>query len=323
MKYLITGASGLIGGALLRELVANQHDVVAVSRHPPVGAQDVVWHKGDITKPESLAPAFSESYDVLIHLAGLVSADGRNREELFAVNGQGTRNVFEWALKAKIRRCLQVSSTAAIGPAPYGRIADETTPFSWSPDKFAYHASKHEGEKIALEYVLKGLDVVVVNPAFVYSEKDDHTPARDLLRKIRDRRLPLYPPGGMCNVWVGDVVKGMTRAVERGRTGERYILGGENLLHRDSYGIMAEALGAVIPRIPVGVAALYVYALTSEIGARLMRQKPRFCLSWARASNHTYFYSSEKAARELAYAPLDFRSTIQRVVPAMLNARLL
>jgi dihydroflavonol-4-reductase len=323
MRTLVTGASGFIGKALIRRLLTDAHEVIAVSRTPTITDDRVEWTQADVRFPEQLEPAFKRKPEIVYHVAGLVSFQSQKKKELFGVNAEGTRHVLTLSNKYGVGRNIVVSSVAAIDPPDHGGVSDESTPFTLNSDLHPYNASKREGERIAFEFAEKGSDIVVVSPAFVFGEGDDHSPAMQLVQKISTRRIPFYPPGGICGVWIGDVVSGLLSAAKEGKSGEKYILGGENVSNAKAYQIIAKAVGGIRPRYPLPMWPLFVYGVMAEWEAALLRKPPRFTRAWARGSGIFHHYSSEKARRAFGYQPISFGKTIQRTVEWMQENRLL
>ncbi len=323
MKYLVTGGTGFIGQSLIRALVKQGHEVTALSRSLPSPSPHITWHQGDVRDLESLKPVFSQAFDGLFHVAGLVSFRSNQSEELFDINVRGTENVLECAQEAQTPKVLVVSSVATIGPNKTKNPLDETAPFEWNSKVFHYHRSKFEGEQIALNAANAKTNVIVVNPAFVFGQGDDHSPAMHLIQKLARRKVPFYPPGGACFVGIDNVVDGMILALTQGRSGERYILGGENLTNQMAYQMIAKEVGGLYPRFPLPACGLSLYATLAKWESFFRKTPPRYLKSWAKSATVHHFYSSEKAKRELGYSPVSFNETLSTTVEWMKRNQLL
>ena len=171
-----------------------------------------------------------EGADFVFHTAGLVSFDNRRREELFRVNVEGTRNVMNAAFRAGVKKVVHTSSVAAIGIPATGDIADETIEYNRLKYNVAYSDSKHFGEVEVEKAVERGLDAVIINPASIVGQRDVYSHFGILLQILKGKKIVPYLNGGMCVVGVDDVVDGEIAALKFGQSGERYILGSENII---------------------------------------------------------------------------------------------
>lgn len=238
MKILVTGSTGFIGAALCRALSNTTHTVRAFHRATSVtqllDGLPVEHVVGDMTRPDSLFSAV-EGIDVLFHTA---AAMGRTNEpgQLYAVTVEGTRSLLEAALAAGVKRVVFTSSVASLGAPelPPHRdtqpvLIDENHTWNFNPSHWPYGYAKYMAELEVQQAVSRGLDVVIVNPTIVYGAGDIYRRVTSLVVQVARRRLPGMLDGGLNIVHIDDVVAGHLAAMEKGRTGERYILGGHNL----------------------------------------------------------------------------------------------
>ncbi len=250
-KVLVTGATGFIGSALCRALVERGHAVRALHRATSslelLAGLPVAPVRGDILEPESLRPAL-RGVEVVFHAAAQ-SAYWRRPEIVVRSAVEGTRNVVTAAREAGVRRLILTSSVAALGVPRAGEALTESHTFNLEPRAFPYGYAKYQAEVEALRAAGGALEVVVVNPSIVVGPGDIHQISGSLVVEAARGRLFFYSEGGANYVHLADVVEGHLAALRRGRPGERYILGGENLPHRQAFEILAEVTGRRGPRL--------------------------------------------------------------------------
>ena len=322
---LVTGATGLVGSALTRLLVDDGQRVRILRRESSSvdllgpAALRVEHCFGDVTEPEGLAEAFRGVTHVY-HVAGTLG-DGRpvKRDVLDRVNVGGTRHVVDAALRAGVRRLVHTSSIAALGrpetpgPAPIDEGAEWVRSRMNSP----YAVSKHLAELEVQRGVAEGLDAVLVNPSLVFGPGRPGENTTQIAERVRDGALPGVPAGGTNVVDVDDVALGHLRAMERGRTGERYVLAGENLTWAEILGALAEAFGVAPPRRPVSPRAALALGTAAEVAARLTGRAPLLTRERARTMSAFYRYSHRKAADELGCTFRPFTATAARIAEAL------
>jgi dihydroflavonol-4-reductase len=262
-KALITGGTGFVGSNIALRLIERRWDVRILAR--PNSRRDLLeggpfeFVTGDVLEPESLPPAM-QGIDVVFHAAGVVDHWNQGKETMYQVNAEGTRNVMEAALQVKIDRVVHTSSTAALGIHP-DEIVDEEFQFNVKPEQFLYGHSKYLAEEIALEYYRKGLPVVIVNPTTVIGPRDIRKVSSGVVVEVVNHRIPpLIPPGGTNVIPICDAAHGHIEAALKGRPGERYILGGENISHLQLYRTIANVVGCgkklkVMPKWQVSLVA--------------------------------------------------------------------
>src|SRR5690606_17243454 len=180
-----------------------------------------------------------------------------------------------------------------------------------------YAVSKHLAEMEVQRAVAEGLDAVIVNPALIFGPGRPGDNTMQIAEKLQAGRFPAVPAGGTCVVDVADVADGMIHAMARGRTGERYLLGGENLLWRDLLGQLAEALGVGLPRLTLTRRPALALAARREAAAALTRTRPLITFETARTASAVYRYSNRKAVEELGCTFRPFRETAARVAAAV------
>jgi len=310
MRVLITGASGFLGSHLCGSMVAAGHDVRvlrrATSSPAALAGLDLEVVIGDVTDPDSVRRAVS-GCDSVVHAAANIQYWGGGQEEQDRVNVGGTRAVARACREKGVRRLVHVSSVAAIGiPADPAHPADEGFTFNLHDAGLPYHLSKWQAERTVLEEVERGLDAVIVNPASIFGPHVSGYRGGDMMRKVRRTAIVPYFTGGICAVHVRDVVAGIHAALERGGTGQRYILGGENLTYRSLAERAAAAMGLSRRFVPLPPLVTGLVALTLEPVAVLRNRAPRVGFATHFCASRSHYYDSSRARSALGYSPRSF-----------------
>jgi dihydroflavonol-4-reductase len=303
MKVLVTGATGFIGRRLVDRLVRDGDEVIALVRSEEHGLPDAVTVvHGDLMAPESLE-SVGVGCDLLFHLAAMITFDTAKRDQLVAVNGVGTANVLEAAQRLGIERSVVVSSACTLGLSVSPEITlDEDAPVvAKLAEANPYMAGKIAAESAAA-LASQTQDVVIVNPTTVYGPGDWSLNSGTLVKQVAGAGVMPVPPGGSNVVDVDDVVEGMLAAAEHGRSGRRYVLGGQNLLFSEIFSAIAEAVDHTplwirlpkLMRSPMAAAAWVAGRLTGS----------RFLTPQIVGDLFSFkYYSSDRAARELHWTP--------------------
>jgi dihydroflavonol-4-reductase len=311
---LVTGASGFIGWHVARMLVEAGHRVRALVRPgSQVGEIEVEAVTGDLRDPESLQRAAS-GCGLVFHVAADYRLWAAHPEELYDSNVGGTRNLLEAAKKAGVERVVYTSTVGCIG-MPQNGLGDEASPVSLEDMSGAYKRSKFLAEQTALEFAGDGLPVVIVNPTAPVGDHDvKPTPTGKIVLDFLKGDMPAFIDTGLNLVDVRDAAKGHLLAAEKGKPGERYILGCENLTLAEILGRLARLSGRRAPsmRLPYGVA--YVAGLASTAWANVTGSEPRVPLDAVRMARKKMFVSHEKAKRELGFEPSPVDGALSRAI---------
>lgn len=311
---LVTGSTGFIGANLCRELLRRGWRVRALhrpsSRVDMLEGVEVEHVTGDVTDPNSLARA-CQGCEVVFHVAAVADYWRQNTHTLYTVNVQGTRNVCQAALSAGVKRLVYTSSVAALG-VPRGRPADESHPFNIAPERFRYGHSKLLAEGVMAEYVARGLDAVIVNPAIVLGPGDLNLISGSMVVEAARGHLPPFTAlGGTNYIHVNDVCAGHIAAAERGRTGERYILGAHNLAHAEVQRTVCQIVKRPPPRWVLPRALVGPLALLLDVAGRISPHPLPLSGEQLRLSTESIYVDSGKALRELALPQTPFRTTVE------------
>ncbi|MCJ7585715.1 MAG: NAD-dependent epimerase/dehydratase family protein [Anaerolineales bacterium] len=319
MKAFVTGGTGFVGSAVIRKLLAAGLEVRALVRPGTntrmLDSLPVERVSGDLSDVSILQQAMV-GCEWVFHVAALYSYWGHEWEEFYQTNVEGTRRVLDVACQAGARRIVYTSSIATLGLPRDDVPADEETPVTLADKTGHYKRSKFMAEEVAREFARQGLPLVIVNPAAPVGV-GDHKPTAtgQMIVDFLNGKMPAYVETGMNIVDVEDVAAGHLLAAERGRVGQRYILGGENLTLKQVLDLLSEVSGLpqVWMRIPHGVALAWSYVDTGL--ARLNpRHVPAATPEKVRLSRQKEYYYSSKAARELGYTFIPAREALRKSV---------
>ena len=309
---LVTGATGLIGSHVTRLLVERGDDVrVTVrdrSRLDNLAGLDVEQVSCDVLDRRAVRRAL-RGVERVFHVAGSTNLRAP-REHVFRINVQGTRIVLEEALRCGVERVVHTSSVASIGPAPWGSTADERQPFSAGGLDIPYVHAKREAELEALRVAAAGLPVVIVCPAHVFGAGDLYRSSTELVLRFLRRQIPAYVDGALNVVDAEDVARGHLLAEERGRPGQRYILGNRNFTLDRLLADLGRISGVAPPALKLNVHA----ALALARGLEAVSASPPITQPEIRAASQWWAYRSTKAKRELGWKPSHHEDTLERTV---------
>jgi dihydroflavonol-4-reductase len=319
MNVFVTGGTGFVGGAVVRRLLEAAHTVRALVRSGTNTRQldglPIERIKGDLADADSLRRGMT-GCDWVFHVAALYSYWGHPWEEFYQTNVEGTRRVLEIAGDTGARRIVYTSSIATLGLPTGDMPADEDTPVTLAEKIGHYKRSKFMAEEAARDFARRGLPVVIVNPAAPVGV-GDHKPTAtgQMIVDFLNGKMFGYVDTGMNIVDVEDVAAGHLLAAERGRVGERYILGGENLTLKQVLDLLSEVSGLPQVRLHIPHSIALAWSYVDVTLARLNpRHIPAATPEKVRLSRQKEYYDSSKAARELGYTFVPAREALRKSV---------
>jgi len=311
---LLTGASGFVGSAVARRLRAAGFPVRALVRttSPVAHLSDLGldFVTGDLRDADSVRRAMA-GIRYLFHVAADYRLWARNPDELTQTNVAGTRLLMQEAMRAGVERVVYTSSVATLAARTDGVSADETMPLTEDKAIGVYKRSKVAAERAVEALIAEGLPAMIVNPSTPIGPRDvKPTPTGRIIVEAASGRMPAFVDTGLNMVHVDDVAEGHFAAFERGRIGERYVLGGQNATLADILATVAGVVGRRPPRIRIPRQALMPFAHVTEAVARVTGREPMLTRDGLRMSKNKMFFSSAKAEAELGYRARPYREGI-------------
>ncbi|MBI4285989.1 MAG: NAD-dependent epimerase/dehydratase family protein [Chloroflexi bacterium] len=318
MKALVTGATGFIGGNLVRELLKQGYRVRALVRRESnrrnVEGLALEVAIGDLRDRASLEAAL-EGCDVLFHVAAAYTFWSPEPASIYETNVKGTENILLAARNKGIKKIIYTSTESTIGTVN-GCPGNEAVPTSLDRLPGHYKRSKYLAEKLAMQMCQEGLPLVVVNPTMPIGPWDvKPTPTGRVIVDFLSGRMPACVNTGLNVVAVEDVARGHILALEKGQTGERYILGNRNLTLREIFAILERTTGVRAPRfdIPLWLASGAAY-IDGFVSGKVLRRPPRVPLEAVRAACKFRHFDCSKAVRELGFSPTPVEEAFDRAV---------
>ena len=312
---LVTGSTGCVGANVVAALLERGYAVRALHRATSttdaLDGLDPEPAIGDVLDPPSLVAAM-HGCTLVFHVAAISDYWRTPAEHIYRVNIEGTRNVLAAAEETGVERVVYTSSVGALGIPQPGRLLDESATFNLPPNRFVYGHSKHLAEQVVQEAIARGLDAVIVNPASVMGARDVHWIGGSLLRAVQRGLAWLAPPGGLNWVDAETVGLGHILAAERGRTGDRYILGGENISHRAALETVAGVVGGRRPLATLPRPLMSLVAWLTDGVNTLKPEAPLFSGEQARLSAANIYCDCRKAQQELGLPIVPFRVAVER-----------
>ncbi len=303
MKVFVTGATGFIGASLVRELLKDGYGVRALARansdRRNLRGLDVEICEGDLRDRASLEAGI-KGCDMLFHAAADYRLWTRTPAVMYEINVQGTRNVLEAALNRRVSRVVYTSSVGTLGNPGNGEPGNETTPVAFADMVGHYKKSKFLAERAAEEFLVKGLPLVIVNPSTPVGMLDiKPTPTGKIIVDFLNRKMPAYLDTGLNIIDVEDCARGHVLAATRGRVGEKYILGNENLTLKRIFAMLEELTGLAAPRVRLPYTPILAAAYVNEAISRLTGKEPLIPLAGVLMARKFMFFDSTKAVAEL------------------------
>ena len=319
MLAFVTGATGFVGNHVARGL-AEQGASLRLLVRPESNKKNLAGLNadlvnGDLREPASLAKVLA-GCEVVFHVAADYRLWVRDPEEMYRANVEGTRAILEAAQKNNVRRVVYTSSVATMGFTSNGQPADENSPVSLGNMIGPYKRSKYMAEQVAIEAARNGIDVVIVNPTTPVGERDiKPTPTGRIILDFLEKKFPAYVDTGLNLVDASECARGHIAALEKGRRGERYILGGENLTLKQILDKLAAITGLPSPKIRLPYFVALATGVVDEIiTGRIRGREPRATIDAVRMGRKKMFASSAKAQRELGWRIVPVDDALGRAV---------
>jgi dihydroflavonol-4-reductase len=316
---LVTGASGFVGSAVVRHLIKAGHQVRALVR--PTSSRTnlaelrVEIVEGDLRDVESLIRAMT-SIRYVFHVAADYRLWARNPQDIVQTNVEGTRNLMTAALRAGVERIVYTSSVATLKTRPDGKASDETFRLEAQAAVGAYKYSKIVAERLVETMTAEqNLPAIIVNPSTPIGPGDVRpTPTGRIIVEAAAGRMPAYVDTGLNLVHVDDVAAGHLAALQSGRIGERYILGGQDVLLGDMLREIARQAGRAPPRLRLPRRLIFPIAYGAEAVARFTGREPFVTTTGLRLAKDRMFFTSAKAERELGYRARSYGEAIAEAI---------
>ena len=303
---LVTGATGFLGWHIARRLLERGEQVRILVRDPAGSAtalgelQGAEIARGDLRDADSVGRAVA-GCGIVYHAAADYRLWVPRPAEMYRSNVEGTRHVLEAAKRAGVERCVYTSTVGCIG-IPEDALGDESVPVGLDAMAGPYKRSKFLAEQVALDFARDGFPVVIVNPTAPLGDHDFRpTPTGRIVVDFLRGAMPAFLDTGLNVVYAGDVAEGHLAACERGKIGERYVLGGENLTLQRIFEKLAEVTGRKAPRMRIPYAVAYAAGVASTGWAAVTGREPRAPLDGVRMARKKMWVRHDKAARELGY----------------------
>lgn len=316
---LITGASGFVGSAVAKRLVDAGHEVRALVRATSprlnLAAMRIDLVDGDLRDARSLERAMN-GVRILFHVAADYRLWARNPNDIVHTNVEGTRLLMTTAARAGVERIVHTSSVATLAARPDGQPSDETLPLDAKSAVGAYKYSKVTAERLVERMVAEqGLPAIIVNPSTPIGSGDVRpTPTGRIIVEAAAGRMPGFVDTGLNLVHVDDVAAGHVAALERGRIGERYILGGQDVLLGDMLAEIARQVGRKPPKLRLPRRLIFPIAYGAEAIARFTGREPFVTTTGLKLAKDRMFFTSAKAERELGYRARPYGEAVAEAI---------
>ena len=304
MTTLVTGATGFLGSALARELLKEGRTLKLLVRKNSdtrnIDELDCEVAHGDLQDRDSLKSALAGCH-TLYHTAAYYSLWSQDKKLIYDINVQGTRNILESALEMGVEKVVYTSTVGCIGLSEDGTPANENQPMNPATLCNDYKLSKYEAEQVAHELFGRGLPVIIVNPSTPIGPRDiKPTPTGKIILDFLNRKMPAYIDTGLNLIDVTDCARGHILAEEKGRPGERYILGNKNMSLKDILLALETLTGLKAPRIKLPYWVAYTAGLACEWASdNITHQPPSVPLAGVKMAKYFMYFDPSKAIREL------------------------
>lgn len=316
-KVFITGGTGFIGGNLIEKLLKKGYKVKAlvrskkkIEKFPWKDSIEIV--NGDILEPESFKDKISDC-EVVIHSAAIIEFWNKRWDKVYQANVIGTRNILDEALKAGIKKFVHISSVAAIGYGENNEAINEEHPYNWKKHNICYMETKHQAEEEVFKAIQKGLNATIVNPANVWGAGDYRGRRTSVVNAVK-YGLPFYVNSGTNFVDVDAVCEATINAIEHGKCGKRYILGGENLTIKEFLNTIATEVSSRKPFIELPKILIVLFSYLQEMLGLITNISPKPSASQLCFFGRKIYYDSSLATKELNMPFIPFKTCIKKTI---------
>jgi len=319
MKTLVTGATGFLGSAIVRELLKDGREVKVLVRAGTdtenIDGLDLELAYGDLRDKDSLKKALG-GCDVLYHTAAYYSLWDKNKRLIYDINVEGTRNILQAALDRGIAKTVYTSTVGCIGLLTNGDPASEDTPFDPTTLSNDYKRSKYQAEQVAKEFSQNGLPLVVVNPSTPVGPRDiKPTPTGKIVLDFLNRKMPAYIDTGLNLIDVDDCARGHLLAEEKGVPGERYILGNRNMSLKEILLTLEKITGLKAPTVKMPYWVAFTAGWVSDaISDHVTGKPPAVPLAGVRMAKYFMYFDPSKAVRELGLPQNSIETALEDAV---------
>ncbi len=318
MKTFVTGATGFIGASIVRELLKDGHKVTVLARHGSDTANlqglDVTILRGDLHDQQQLGNGMS-GCDWVFHAAADYRLWCPDPQVMYHANVAGTRTLLSAALASNVTRVVYTSSVGTLGNPGDGRPGTEDTPVSLQDMVGDYKKSKYLAEREAEKFVDKGLGLIIVNPSTPVGPFDiKPTPTGKIIVDFLNRKMPAYLDTGLNLIAVEDCARGHILAAEKGRVGQKYILGNHNLTLCDIFNMLGQLTGLTAPKVKLPYTPILMAAYLNEAVSRLTGREPLIPLAGVQMAKKFMFFDSSKAVHELGLPQSPVHEALDRAV---------
>ena len=303
MNVLVTGPDGLLGSNLVRELISRKYKVFAFveknKESKTISDLDLEMIQGNILEKSDVLSA-TEHMDVVIHCAAMTNMYPPRMEMVNKVNIQGTENMIAAAQHNGVKRFIYVGTANSFRSGNKENPGNELNEYGAGRYGLDYMDSKYKAQLIVLDKVQKeGLDAVVVNPTFMIGPYDSRPSSGEMIRGVYNKKVPGYPLGGKNYVSVKDVSVAIANAITKGKKGNCYILGNENLTFKEAFDKIARCTNSKAPRLKLSKSLIRTYGKGATIFAKIFNLNPKITHELAILASETHYYSAQKAVSEL------------------------
>jgi len=318
MKTFITGATGFIGASIARELLRDGREVRALVRKGSdtsnLAGLDIELWQGDLQDHAGLEKGL-QGCDALFHAAADYRLWTRDPAEMYRINVDGTRAILNAALRNGLSRVVYTSSVGTLGNPGDGTPGSESTPVSLDDMVGHYKKSKFMAERVAEEFVARGLPLTIVNPSTPVGPLDiKPTPTGKIIVDFLNRKMPAYLDTGLNIIAVEDCARGHLLAEQKGQIGGKYILGNTNLTLREIFAILEEITGLSAPRVRLPYTPILLAAYVNEGLSRITGREPLIPLAGVQMAAKFMYFDSSRAVRELELPQTPVREALARAV---------